>query len=380
MNWRLLNNLRVQRTLCIALLAVLGFSISCDRDCPTAPPPPPPPVDNGYDFYVLLKSAGPTGGDANVYVYNTKQMAYVDSIPLGYLTTHHYSDIEVAADEKFIVLSTSDFGPGNLAIFDLATREPVYVHPNLIADAEISPNGKYIAVQGNVPQWFLDASTFDTIAVDTGGGFGGKFDSTGNIFYSTRWRVDHSVIRRYDVSNQIALPEVTFYDTANPGSPVWRVQPTANPDRVFLYITYAPLYSRIVLYDLADSSINSSQIIASPNSELAITPDWKTVIFTDPFNLVNQGATSSNIYFVNATTGMIETMIPPLPLIDTSLPIITPRGVTFTPDGSFAIVSTGAELWWHGVLSATQRKYIAFLRPDTIWGATPRDVACRAQP
>ena len=201
---RLSNTLRVRRTLCIALLAVLLLSISCDRDCPTQPPPPLPPVDNGTNFYVLFRGAGHMSDQGAIYVYNTKQQVAVDSFLIEFDTD--YRDIEITADEKYILIGTTG-GSTSSMIIDVATHEliaPPVSGPAV--DWEVSPNGKFIAAQGGAPLLYLDAITFDIVATDSGAGAGGAWDSTGNVFYSVRWRGDATFIRRFDLLTETALP------------------------------------------------------------------------------------------------------------------------------------------------------------------------------
>jgi hypothetical protein len=366
-----LANRRVQRTLCIALLAVLGFSISCDRDCPTQPPPP---EDKGYNFYILLRWAGSSPYRSRVYVYNTKQMVYVDSIIFS--DGFDYQDIEVSPDEKYLTLSTLSFAPHNITVLDLATSQPVLTYANTHGDVEFSPNGKYLVVQGNIPHWYLDATTFDTVATDSGAGGGGAWDSTGNIFYCLRWLNGTSYIRRFDASTLTALPDVPFIDTAYPGSPASKIQTTADPNKVFLYIFYRDGLSRLVSYNLSDSTIGFSYWFASQNTELTITTDWRTIIFTDPTNFWNYTAKRS-VYFVNAQSDQLETIIPPPPvtgdLEDSNSVRVNPVQIAVSPDGKYAMTSAFEEQW-QGLISVDQRKYTLFLKPswkDGIpWGVT----------
>jgi hypothetical protein len=365
---------------CIALLAVLCLSISCDRDCPTQPPPP---EDKGYNFYVLSRVSSITG--PTVFIYNTKQMTFVDSIPRDVVgSAFDYTDIEISADEHFMILSTADFGPSKMKIIDLTMRQTVFEQTGELVDVEVSRNGRNIAVQGNIPIRHLDIRTFDTVFIDTGGGFGGKFDSTGNIFYSTRWRTDHSVIRRFDVITGTALPEVTFVDSAYPGSAVFRVQPTANPNKVFLYIYYGLNSGRVVSYNLADSSIGSSYWIGSQNTELAITSDWKTVLFTDPQNFDNWEVERS-VYMVDAATDQLETIIPPPPPpysnVPNPNPLLNPVEMAVSPDGNFAMVSNGFEYGADiGLISLKESRYLDYPKVAATLYALLLAVACRAKP
>jgi len=360
--------LRVQRTLCIAFLAVLGLIISCDLDRPTQPqPPPPPPVDNGYNFYVLLRSYSPSPYASRVYIFNTKQMTYVNSIL--YSDPYDYDDIEVSPDEKYLTLSTVSDPTGNITILDLATRQPILTYANTHGDIEFSPNGKYLVIQGNIPHWYLDASTLDTVAIDSGAGGGGAWDSTGNIFCSLRRRNDTCYIRRFDVSIQASLPEVAFIDTLFPADRVVRLQTTADPNKIFLYMFYGFNTSRVVSYTLSDSTIEFSRFIVSENTEFAVTPDWKTVLFSDPANMINSG--SMNIYVADAHSDQLETIIlVPVPQsnqFDSNAIFMNPNQIAVSPDGKYAMVG-GLDAAWHGIISIEERKYVAFMKPSWLDG------------
>ena len=119
---RLSTTLRVQRTLCIAFLAVLGLTISCDRDCPTQPPPPPPPVDNGTNFYVLYRNAALNDDSIAIFVFNTNLMMAVDSFML-YAGATNYRKIAVSTDEKFLMIASSATSGCVVHIIDIDTRQ-----------------------------------------------------------------------------------------------------------------------------------------------------------------------------------------------------------------------------------------------------------------
>jgi hypothetical protein len=362
------------RLFSLALLAVLGFSISCDRDCPTAPPLP---EDKGYNFYVLMRSAGPLGADPNVLIYNTKQRKQVDSIPMIYRVD--YMDIEVAPDESYLVLATSGTAPYHVAIIDLATRQPIWVRALFRADAEISPNGRYIALQGDSLCWYLDGKTFETVAIDSGASHDGAWDSTGNVFYSIRGRSGLNYIRRFDLATMSPLPEIPYVNSATPGGYVAGIQPTTDSNKVYLFVYYYDGYTRVISYNFSDSSIGFSYYISSPLTKLAITPDWKTLLFSDPSTFFGT-AGSRSIYFVNIEKEILETIIPPSrPNTPQGTVLLNPYGIAVSADGKYAMVSTSITPWI-GMISLKERKYVDFFRPDTTYSAEPFDVACRAKP
>jgi hypothetical protein len=361
--------LRAQRTLCIALLAVLGFSISCDRNCPTAPPPP---EDKGYNFYVLVQDAGPTWNEAKVFVYNTKELGLVDSIPLGALaSTYRYNEIEVAPDESYLMLSAQGQPPHHQVIIDLDSRQPIWQQSGTPASIEVSPNGKCVVVEGYTLTWCLDGKTFDTLAIDTAAGKRGAWDSAGNVYYSLSFRSGKSYIRRFSLQGMSWMPEIPVNTSV--GADL--LQTTSNPNKVFLLSYYGFNNSRVVSYYLADSSVGFDYRLTSALTEFAITPDCKTVLFSDPIDYVNFG--KKNIYMVNTFTDHLETIIPPPPFGAISL---NPSGIAVSPDNRYAMVASTSLSLSTGLISLTDRKYVAFFNPDSSHIGQPIGVACRAQP
>lgn len=381
---RLSTTLRVQRTLCIAFLAALGLTISCDRDCPTQPPPPPPPVDNGTNFYVLYRNAALNDDSIAIFVFNTNLMMAVDSFML-YAGATNYRKIAVSTDEKFLMIASSATSGGVVHIIDIDTRQEINMLTGRDMELKVSRNGKYTVAESWLENIVLDSTLLDTVVIDTVGSWGGAWDSTGNIFYGLQLRPSGTVIRRFDVEADSALPEIAVIDPVYGIGYVARLQTTANPDKVFLYIYYGQNSGRVVSYNLADSSIVFSYWIGSQNTYLAITPDWKTILFTDPENFDNW-VVERSVYFVNAETDQLETIVPPPPPANGTVygpeeMILNPSKIAVSSDGKFAMTDGPESRRGVGLISLTERKYVAFLWPDTlyVYAGEPVGVACKVR-
>ncbi|MEK7775354.1 MAG: hypothetical protein AAB305_05670 [Candidatus Zixiibacteriota bacterium] len=115
---------------------------------------------------------------------------------------------------------------------------------------------------------------------------------------------------------------------------------------------------------------------------MTITPDWKTILFTDPENFDNWDVYRS-VYMVDAISDQLESIIPPPPPPYYGVPdpnlYFNPVQIAITPDGEYAMASTGLQFCcWVGLLSLRDRKYVEFFQTDTLWNE-PTAVACRAK-
>lgn len=354
-----LNNLSLVLLGLVIVSSLIIFG--CDGDSPVGPDPEPV---SDYNIYIGL-----FGGSGGVYIYNTKQKAIVDSI----LNIPRQTDIEVSADEKYLI-GSSLFGGGGTWIMDLSTRELVKEF-SYVGQIEVSPNGKYIAIQSSRLR-ILDANTLEEIIIDTIAVSGGHFDQTGDIFYGISGA---NRISRIDIPNDTVLQEIVWSDPQALGGLIRKVVPTEDTNKIFVRAQYSPNWSAVYAYYIDNDSNKTLQNIESQNTDIELTPDGKTLIFTDPSDFIY--ANSRNVYLAESENDNVYAIVP-IPFI--AHPFWTNRlnsaEIAITPDGQIAVFSSPVS-FWQGVMSIKNREYSSWFAIDTSGsGAYGSTVACRKNP
>lgn len=344
----------------IPLLIVFFFLSGCEEkvDCPVCPEPEPL---SDYNVYI-----GVYGSDPGVYIYNTKAMAIVDSIPTLPLVT----DLEVTVNEEYLIGSPVGQS-GNTWIMDLQTRTIVKEF-SFQGEIEISKNGKFIAFDSE-PLRIFDATTLEVVFSDSTPITGGHFDPSGDLYYCIK---SGNTIVRYDVAGDSALSDIPWGDPGAPGGALRKVVPTQDSNKMFLWVYFGPGWSRVYAYYVAQDSNKIIYEIESQNTDIELTPDGKRLIFTDPFDFIY--AASFNVFIADAEHDQLIAIVP-TPYIGDPWQqyIINSREIAITPDGKNCILGTLASPWT-GMMSIKDREYIDWFRIGTPgsgdYGIT---VACR---
>ena len=354
-----LNSLR----LILATVVIVSnlLIIGCDGDSPLKPDPEPV---SDYNIYIGLFN-----GNGGVYIYNTKQAAIVDSI----LNIPRQTDIEVSADEKYLI-GSSLFGGGGTWIMDLSTRELVKQF-SYVGQIEVSPNGKYIAIQSSRLR-ILNANTLEEIIIDTIAVSGGHFDKTGDMFYGISGA---NTISRIDIPNGREVQKIFWSDPQGLGGLASKVVPTSDTNKIYLWIYYGSQWSAVFAYYIEQDSNRIVQNIESRNTDIELTPDEKTLIFTDPPNLINTA--TRNVYLAQAEHDHVYSIVPSPFIADPFWRFrLSSAEIAITPDSKICLFgSTGTP--WQGVMSIKDREYINWFTIDTSApGAYGETVACRKNP
>ena len=155
-----------------------------------------------------------------------------------------------------------------------------------------------------------------------------------------------------------------------------RVVPTEDTNKIFVWVQYSSNWSAVYAYYIDNESNRTLQNIESQNTDIELTPDDETLIFTDPSDFIY--TSSRNVYLAETENDNVYSIVP-VPFI--AHPFWTNRlnssEIAITPDGRIAIfASIGSS--WQGVISIREREYSSWFAIDTSGsGAYGRSVACR---
>ncbi len=264
--------LRALSTLGLFLL-LLTLLINCtDSDCPTCPAKdtPEPVPDTEYLVYLV-----PEYGGDHILVWNTRSQQVIDTMsfaslgrPLG-----EY-DIWMMPDGRTLLCGDA----GNSAfLFDLRLEQEVLALPE--GEAVLSPNGQYIALQGQSVFRMLRADTFEEVLVDSVALRDGRFDQRSGHFFA---RLGLRTIVKYDPVSGSKLVEFDWEAFA----PDWypnALQPVDSGRTLYLRVRLANTYfSRIVRYDLETGKTTICHEVSGPYGDFSVPRDERFVYFTDP--------------------------------------------------------------------------------------------------
>ncbi len=289
----LLIKLKLYRSILVAALGALVFTLSCDRDCPVCPKPPTEPISD-YNFYISYFNEG----QYYVYIYNTKALNIVDSISLGISLTSHLYDMKVTADGSNLLIAYSDsLYQEILAVYDLGNRD--FISSKAIAgQIEISNTGAYIAIM-NDSLTFFNAQNFDFLYSDHIAPLGGRFSYDDSRFYA----VDSvNQIRIYDMTTR-SMYDTMRYNAFLQNPELHLCQPIPDESRIYLW-AYFPGWQEFVLvsYDISRDSTGLFYPLGPGVGDLELTPDGSTVIFTDPGDVAHDEFGSDNISFIGVSS------------------------------------------------------------------------------
>lgn len=349
---------------CIAVTVVASV-VTCtdDKNCPVCPVEPPPEVS---DYNIYISEGGQQG--KYLYIYSTRAGAIVDSIEQGWWG---HDDFKISFDEKYLFFS--EYAHQTI-IVDLETLEEVKRY-SFGGEIEVSPNGKYLAIQG--PRFaVLDATTFETILFDSAVG-GGKFDSSGNIFYCLK---SGNRIRRYDLANDSVYTDVNWTYNGSVRGSLAQIIPVEGGQKVFMHLRYANNNTEVISYRFDNDSTGFSFRIGSLGTRFALTPDGATLIFTDPLNFESvMPFTSGYVYMADVASDQVTDIVqPPVYIRDGSRARINPVEPVIIPDGKLCFFS--AESFVGAIFSIMSVEEKSFIyRDTTLWERqmVPLHISCR---
>jgi len=298
----------------ILSVAIICLLIKCDNS-------PSKPVESESDYDIYFRDDLP---DGKFFVFNTKQLAIVDSFDIPYWGSWP----QLSADGRYM------FCPDEkLSIVDMQTRQLVtqlYITGFFVV---VSPDNRYFSLFLDSLQIF-DAHTFQKIYSDTGGITNGKFTSDGKRLYCLKRYAD---IYCLNLNTTPFVSKLIDYPWASPSGVV------ASKDEKYLFVL-GQGHDRSKLFQVYDINRDSVIFSFAPRlsggiGEVNITPNGDLVVFADgePNGGFEPPPASRTICIFNAKTFTMEAIVPTFG-VDPDYPDGLPAWLTvITPDGRYFV-------------------------------------------
>jgi len=335
---------------CVVLLLVVPLLAlsSCDDDCPTCPSAPTEMVS---DYDIVLSGFG----GQSLSVYNTKEMAIVDSLQFGDLD--RMANIALSPDGRHLMVALwLDAGP-ETRIFDIETGDLVKTLPFGLS-IEVSNDGRYIAMNNFDRLFFLDGTTYELLFSDTiVNRYTGRFLIDGTKFYCVK---DDYYIHIYDMASQTIDTVFRYYDTTGFSPEIHHIQPDPTGQKIYFSCLYSPYDFFLKGYSIVDDSTIFEYRVARPAfSDLRLTPDGSQIIYTDPGDVIFDEFGSMYVIFIEPETGAI------ISIVDANYSThgqmqygVMPGLFDITPDSRYTIVACAAGCPAYGVIDNVQHRFV----------------------
>jgi len=243
---------------CVLIIS-MAFVVSCDEEeCPVCPDPEE--IVSNYDVYL-------TGiGESPIYIYNTKEMAIVDSFEID--IPGHVYDLKVSNNGKHL-LFTGDTRTGyRLGLYDLEIRDTIPVDRSVGEYIEMSLDGKYIALFGRSRTYFLDGDTYSILFAPYIQTYDGCFSADGTKFYCV---TGTNYIRIYDMVSQSQDTIFQYVDNNGLSPGVTHIQCSYTDPKLYMSVSYFMAgwsYDSLVVYSLDSDFTTFSYGIGPPGGDL----------------------------------------------------------------------------------------------------------------
>jgi hypothetical protein len=340
---------------------VAMFAVSCDDDCPTCPPPPQEEIVSDYNVYL-------GGYPHSIYVYNTKEMALIDS--LDPVAPGTLQNLVVSGDGRYLLLSYNEPAPGGVLVYDLETRDTVKTLPPGEV-LEVSNTGKYImhSIPGRTD--FLDGQTLDTVFTFPFSVGASRFSLDDSKLYCI---FDHHYIHIYDLATRTLDTSFMYADNEGRTPWIYRMQPDATGRKLYFAVTYEPYVYYLLAYSMdLDSTTMYYRLIGPPYGDMRITPDGRQILYSDPGDLFFEMPSSNYVFFFDPETDAI------ISIVDAGHSVMNetsngfmPGMLAITPDGRYTIAACAERCPAFGMIDNVQHRFVhvSLFEAQSFWVVT----------
>jgi WD40 repeat protein len=277
---------------CFLLLIIMGVIVAgcSDDDCPNCPDKPVP-----KDYAIFFSCNYSSDSMVSNPIFRFKLASEkLDTFSLG---PDEYEDIAVSAYGDR--LYTGGWGI-NCRVYDTDSLSLITTLPYK-GTPVVSPDNKYLAIVLKGVR-ILRISDYSLIYVDTSGNLQtGYFTPDGKSFFCTNARTfPYSVY-------ELELCNFSVHSRQFSGGSVYRVIPSRDKKKLFLYRIWSQFGFTFDVYDIEKDSIIFSYNVSPGYGDLTLTPDGKHLFITYPGPPLGIGPPSpSNFLVYHIDENMME--------------------------------------------------------------------------
>ena len=298
------------------------FLFGCDQA------PFEPIVEESKDYPVYFADWGET---SNIFIYHPGART-IDSVNVPYEIR---SGITVSADGKRLYLGLRS----SVVVVDAESFKFITELPyDPFSAVSVSPDNEYLAITGD-DLYILRTSDYEVVFSDTDKTEHGRFSSDSRSFYCVAgWTSGiPGFVYKVDLSDgSFSVQRKSFA-----GVGVFRVVPSLDETKWFLYLNVGLWTSTFEVYDVLEDSITFRQVLIPGLGDLALTPDGRRIYYTNPGSGNGPtGLLGFTIFDVN--TNVIDTVVEDADFFTGPTWAAHPNLLAITPDGRWLAMIGGS--------------------------------------